>query len=97
MGRVQFSRLAENDLNEIFDFIALDKHEAASAFVSRLRLLCDRLADHPDMGLQRPRFKGGDLRSFPVNRYLIFYRKRPNGIEIARVLHGTRDLDLLLG
>lgn len=32
------------------------------------------------------------LRSFPVGRYVIFYRALSNGIEIVRVLHGARDL-----
>jgi toxin ParE1/3/4 len=32
------------------------------------------------------------LRSFPVGRYVIFYRPMENRIEIARVLHGARDL-----
>jgi toxin ParE1/3/4 len=31
------------------------------------------------------------LRSFPVSRYIIFYRPMENGIEIVRVLHGARD------
>jgi len=32
------------------------------------------------------------LRSFPVGRYVIFYRLIKNGIEITRILHGARDL-----
>jgi toxin ParE1/3/4 len=32
------------------------------------------------------------LRSFPVGKYVIFYRPIENGIEIARILHGARDL-----
>ncbi|MGH7989069.1 MAG: type II toxin-antitoxin system RelE/ParE family toxin [Limisphaerales bacterium] len=31
------------------------------------------------------------LRSFPVSRYVIFYRPMENGIEVVRVLHGARD------
>ena len=33
-----------------------------------------------------------NLRSFPVGRYLIFYRPIPDGIEVLRVLHGARNL-----
>ena len=32
------------------------------------------------------------LRSIPHGNYLIFYRLMNNGIEIVRVLHGSRDL-----
>jgi len=34
-----------------------------------------------------------DLRSFPVGRYVIYYRSLPNGVEIVRVLHSARDLN----
>jgi toxin ParE1/3/4 len=97
MPRVQFSNLAENDLEDISDFIALDSCDAAVAFIHRLRNTCHELADHPDMGVQRSHFKGSNLRFFSVGQYLIFYRKILNGVEIALVLHGARDLDALLG
>jgi toxin ParE1/3/4 len=32
------------------------------------------------------------LRSFPVDRYLIFYRPVKGGIQIVRVLSGYQDL-----
>lgn len=33
------------------------------------------------------------IRSFPVNRYIIFYRSGELGIAIVRILHGTRDIE----
>jgi toxin ParE1/3/4 len=35
------------------------------------------------------------LRSFPIGRYLIFYRPVNNGIQIMRVVSGYRDLDAI--
>jgi toxin ParE1/3/4 len=35
------------------------------------------------------------LRSFVVDRYVIFYLPIPKGIEVVRVLHGARDLNAL--
>jgi len=38
------------------------------------------------------------LRSLPVQgfeKHLVFYRPPKEGIEVVRVLHGARDLDLL--
>jgi toxin ParE1/3/4 len=35
------------------------------------------------------------LRSFPVGDYLVFYREADQGIEIVRVLHGSRDIAAL--
>jgi toxin ParE1/3/4 len=33
-----------------------------------------------------------DLRGFPADDYIIFYREVSEGIEIVRVLHGARDI-----
>ena len=43
------------------------------------------------MGTRREALAPG-LRSFPVGNYLVFYRVTEGGIELARVLHGMRDL-----
>lgn len=52
------------------------------------------LAAQPDRGRKRDEL-GEDLRSFAVGRYIIFYRPLPDGVEIVRVLHGARDLDVI--
>lgn len=44
------------------------------------------------MGRMREILSAG-LRSFPVGRYVIFYRPLQDGIDVVRVLHGTRDLE----
>lgn len=33
------------------------------------------------------------LRSFPVGTYLIFYRIMDEGIEIARIIHSSQDIE----
>ncbi|TAE60722.1 MAG: type II toxin-antitoxin system RelE/ParE family toxin [Nostocales cyanobacterium] len=43
--------------------------------------LCDELAP--------------SLRSFPVGKYLLFYRSVVDGIELVRVIHGARDIQNL--
>ena len=35
------------------------------------------------------------LRSFPVGNYVIFYQPISDGVEIVRVLHGSRDIESL--
>jgi toxin ParE1/3/4 len=51
----------------------------------------DSLACTPLMGKSADEFSPG-LRSFPVGSYLIFYRPIVGGIELARLLHGARDI-----
>ena len=36
-----------------------------------------------------------DLRSFPFEAYVIFYRPLDNGVEIVRVIHGSRNIESL--
>jgi len=50
-----------------------------------------KLAAMPELGRQCEELSAR-VRSFPVGRYVIFYRPMENGIEIVRVLHGARDL-----
>lgn len=49
------------------------------------------LADHPQAGRERPELARG-IRSFPVGRYIIFYQPTVSGIDVVRVLHGSRDI-----
>ncbi len=46
------------------------------------------------MGRARPELPSG-LRSFPVGNYLILYRPTDYGVEIVRVVHGSRDIEAL--
>jgi|GEM_PF-3210350 toxin ParE1/3/4 len=50
------------------------------------------LSAQPNMGRGRDEL-AESLRSLPVGRYVIFYRPIAGGVEIIRVLHGSRDLD----
>ena len=36
------------------------------------------------------------LRSFPVNKYMVFYEPLAEGVRIFRVLHASRDLPPLV-
>jgi toxin ParE1/3/4 len=44
------------------------------------------------MGRPRPEL-APDLRSFPFRRYVIYYVPLPDGVDVVRVLHSTRDVD----
>lgn len=94
MSRVIFSPLAEADLNEILDYIARDKPRAAVKFVAKLRETCYMLCAHPEMGQSRPEL-APNLRSFSAGSYLIIYRTVSEGVEIARVVSGYRDIEAL--
>ena len=92
MAKPLLSPLAEDDLVEIWHFIAEDNAGAADRFLDRLGEACRLLADQPGLGRARAELAPG-LRSFPVGRYVIFYRPAAGSVEIARVLSAYRDID----
>lgn len=96
MSRVVFSPLAEADLDGLLDYIARDKPQAAVRFVAGLREKCYLLAANPELGQRRPGFRSGEYRTFSVGNYVIFYRPTREGVEIARVISGYRDMESLL-
>lgn len=92
MARAIFAPTAEADLTEIYDFIAGDNRSAAGALIDRFERQAETLANNPGIGRARPELQP-DMRSFPVGRYVLLYRPIEGGIEVARVLHGMRDID----
>ena len=94
MPRLVIAPKARQDLRAIRDYIAKDDPNAARRIVVRLRDLARLLAGAPGLGRRRPEL-GLDLRSFVADSYVLFYRPLAGsaGIEVARVLHGARDVD----
>ena len=91
MSKVIRTPLAKQDLAEIWEYIAYDKLDAANAHIAKIDETFLMLAARPFAGRARDEF-AADLRSFPVGRHLILYRKISGGVEVVRVLHGQRDL-----
>lgn len=87
---------AQDDIVEIWDYIADDSEAQADAFVDRLDAKFQLLAQQPELGRVREELAPG-LRSFPVGRYVIFYMPVSDGIAVVRVLHSARDLDAQFG
>jgi len=92
MAKLVISPLADGDLNDILEFIARDKPEAAVRWVTKIRATCKFLAKNPEIGQRRPEFRTGEFRSSLVGNYVVFYRAIPDGIEVARVVRGERDI-----
>ncbi len=94
MSNYSFSDVAIQDLDEICDYIAQGNPSAASKLFDAIRQKCKLVANFPNMGksyeMLSPR-----LRGFTVDDYMIFYYPRENGIDIARVVSGYRDLESL--
>jgi toxin ParE1/3/4 len=82
------------DLIDLWTYISEDSLERADRFVDQIHEKCEILAGTPMMGRERSELLAG-MRSFPVGRYLIFYRIVEETLQVVRVLSGYRDLDAL--
>ncbi len=90
-----WSRAAEADLDDIWFDIAAEDLRAADRQVERIASLIFKLADFPQLGRNRSEF-GPFIRGLVKDKFLILYEYQGHeGIEIKRIAHGMRDLNVL--
>ena len=90
---VNFTRLAVNDLSEIWHYLAENSLESADKIIDDIQDFClDYLSLFPEMGRKREDLQAG-LRFFPHphNDYLIFYSIENGAVNIHHVFHGSRE------
>ena len=92
MATVIYAPEADDDLIGMVDYIARDKTTAARDWLAQIRQTCELLATQPEMGEIREGFGVPGCRSFSAGNYVIFFRAVEGGIEVARVIHGSRDM-----
>jgi toxin ParE1/3/4 len=91
----------EQELSQIWRFIAKDNPEAATRVVEAAYETFAALAENPGLGHPR-RFRSKqfhDLRLRTVlgfDSYLVLYREIFGGIEVLHVSHAARNLNALL-
>ena len=86
----RLSDLAEQDLDEIWSYVAEDASPTtADQLIDAIFDRFELLVEQPRMGRNRPEF-GEGVRSFVVESFVIYYR-HDREVLIARVLHGRRD------
>ncbi len=86
---------AQNDLDDIWDFYKNSEDElVVERQFARLRHCFQLIADSPRIGTPKPEYRPG-VRCFPVRNppYIILYTPYEGHVEIARVIHGSRDIE----
>ena len=94
MSRIVLDQAAEADLIEIWQFIAGDNPTAADRMLDRIWDGFRVIERFPHGGTARPEL-APNLRCFSVGSYVIYFRPAAEGVQIARVLHGARDVDAM--
>ena len=91
MKRVIFAPDAMADLEGISAYIATDNPARAASFIAELEETAHKIANAPDAYRARDDIAPG-LRMAVKGRYIILFRAKTDRVEIARILHGARDL-----
>ena len=92
MGRILIKPAAEEDLINIWVYIANDNLNAADNILNSAQDTFQMLLDMPESGVlyQSKRKSLEGIRFVPIKNYknnVVYYQKIEDGIEIIRVLH----------
>ena len=90
--RFKLAKLAEKDLDDIWLFIAQHNLDRADKVLDEIQARFLLLSRFREMGIAREELAPA-LRSFPVDKFLIFYRLTKQRIEVVRVLQGQKDIE----
>lgn len=93
MAQIIWTEPALQDLDEIADYISLDKPNAAKRLVRRCFEQVERLAHHPKAGKPVPELGQSIYRELIVRPCRIFYRIEQETIYIIHVMRSEQLLD----
>ncbi len=96
MAKIIWTEPALIDLNEIAQYIALDKPTAASSLVEKIFTKTERLETFPNSGRNPPELKKLRYKEITVNPCRIFYRVGGDNIYILYVMRSERKLTKFL-
>lgn len=87
---------AEQDLTDIWDYIAADNIVAADRWIEKLFAAFETLAQYPNLGHKREDLTSHLVLFWPVGSYLIIYRVVPISLQVVAVTQGSRDIPVFL-
>jgi len=92
MAQIIWTEPALQDLNEIAEYIALDKISAANKLVQKVFSSTERLEELPKSGRKPPELTNSRYLELIVNPCRIFYRIDQEKIYILYVMRSERKL-----
>jgi len=100
--QVNVTATAEKDLQDIYDYIAIDlkSPEIAESFLAELENRILSLSEMPERHrvYEKEPWKQRGLRLMPVKNHVVFYlvQNDEHTVHVIRVLYGKRDLEAQL-
>jgi toxin ParE1/3/4 len=93
--QIRLGESAKQDLRDIWRGLAEYSGLAfADSTLANIESKFRLLAQFPSSGRMRAELFAG-LRSYPAGDFAIFYRIVETTVEVVRVLHGRRDIDVI--
>ena len=96
--KINYSEASQNDLSEIFEYIAYTLKELKTAQILIRRILKE-ISELKTMPFRNPLCNdlklSLELRSFKIGNYIVFYSadKDKQTVNIIRIIYGGRDFD----
>jgi antitoxin ParD1/3/4 len=90
---------ALGDLDAIWSYIAEDSTDAANRVESAIFSACESLSRRPMLGSKRVEITSLPVRFWPVTRFpnfIVVYRPDTKPLQVVAVLHGKRNMRVLL-
>jgi toxin ParE1/3/4 len=94
--KLVWSKEARNDLVVIRAYIARDSELHAAILVAKLINAAEGLKQFPEMGRKAMISRRGVVREILCDNYRIFYRLKPELIDILGVIHTARELERIV-
>lgn len=92
MVKIVWTEPALSDLNNIAEYIALDKISAATQLVQKVFSAIERLEQFPNSGRSPPELNDSRYREIIVGPCRIFYRTEKQAVYIIYVMRSERKL-----
>lgn len=93
MPHLELTPQAEDDIADIDRHLSRLSQQAADRVLDGIDAACDRMAHSPGLGRPRSDLTPGLRSRATSDGYVIYFLPIDDGIEIQRVLHGSRNVD----
>lgn len=90
-----YTSAARSDIASRIRYLARRTVRGIDSFLDSVYAEVTRHSEFPEMGIPRDDIRPG-LRCCVAGRFVVFYRRLGDGIQVLRVLHGSRDVEAIM-